>query len=115
MNVFFNEVVKKYKVKFRNTLNPFLGPLRRWFGGVNKPFTIISNNCWGGIVYQHYNLPYDSPTVGLYFYADEYIKFVSNLHYYLSQEITFISYEQSKYKDDIVRKKQTSKPIWATR
>lgn len=60
-------------------------------------FTIISNNCWGGRVYQRYALPYTSPTVGLMFYADEYIKFVSNLKYYLDQELTFIPKTESKY------------------
>ena len=26
-------------------------------------FTIISNNCWGGMIYESYNLPKESPTV----------------------------------------------------
>lgn len=29
----------------------------------NTDFTIISNNCWGGMVYESYNLPKQSPTV----------------------------------------------------
>ena len=29
-------------------------------------FTIISNNCWGGMIYESYNLPKESPTVGNY-------------------------------------------------
>lgn len=29
-------------------------------------FTIISNNCWGGMMYESYNLPKQSPTVGLF-------------------------------------------------
>ncbi len=29
-------------------------------------FTIISNNCWGGMIYESYNLPKQSPTVGLF-------------------------------------------------
>lgn len=51
----------------------------------------------GGRIYQRYALPYTSPTVGLMFYADEYIKFVSNLRYYMSQELTFIPKRESKY------------------
>lgn len=62
-----------------------------------KDFTIISNNCWGGRVYQRYALPYTSPTVGLMFFADEYIKFVSNLRYYMNQDLKFIPKTQSKY------------------
>lgn len=30
----------------------------------NKDFTIISNNCWGGLTYEEYGLPKMSPTVG---------------------------------------------------
>lgn len=71
----------------------------------NKHFSIISNNCWGGMVYQKLNLPYLSPTIGLYFYADDYIKFVSNLEYYLSIEPVIIDKEQSKYKNELSKLK----------
>ena len=37
----------------------------------NTDFTIISNNCWGGMVYESYDLPKESPTVGMFFMADE--------------------------------------------
>lgn len=74
-----------------------------------KNFTIISNNCWGGRVYQYYNLPYLSPTVGMYFFADEYIKFLNNLSYYLSCDMKFCKTEDSKYYDEI--KKTDTQPI----
>ena len=48
-------------------------------------FTIISNNCWGGTVYESYNLEKMSPTVGMYFAPEEYLKFVSNLPYYINE------------------------------
>lgn len=56
----------------------------------NRSFTIISNNCWGGFVYQKFGLPYQSPTVGCGILDDHYFKFCSNLRYYLSQELVFI-------------------------
>ncbi len=28
---------------------------------LGKDFTIISNNCWGGMIYESYNLPKNSP------------------------------------------------------
>ncbi len=66
----------------------------------NTNFTIISNNCWGGIVYESYNLPKNSPTVGMYFMAEEYIKFVSNLAYYTQEcKMSFISPESARHKD----------------
>lgn len=60
-------------------------------------FTIISNNCWGGEVYECYNLIKQSPTVGLYFMASDYIKFIKNIHYYLAQPLKFIDPKKSKY------------------
>lgn len=65
----------------------------------NKDITIISNNCWGGIFYRNNNLEYLSPTLGLFFIAEEYIKFIYNMKYYLEQDIDFINLKQSKYKD----------------
>lgn len=74
-------------------------------------FTIISNNCWGGHVYRRYGLPYLSPTVGLYFYSDDYIKFVSDLDYYTKQTLEFISWRESKHKDELLSRGQTNVPI----
>ena len=62
----------------------------------NKDFTIISNNCWGGTVYQSYGLKYSTPTVGLYFMADDYIKFVYNIKDYLNYNLQFIKSSESK-------------------
>ena len=66
-------------------------------------FTIISNNCWGGLVYQYFGLQYASPTIGLFMMDDDYIKFLENLDYYLSQTLVFISHEESKYKERLQR------------
>lgn len=63
----------------------------------NRDFTLISNNCWGGGVYQDLQIPYMSPTVGLFFYPDDYIEFLSQLEYYCkSATLTFT--RSSKYK-----------------
>ncbi|MRX72999.1 DUF1919 domain-containing protein [Bacillus lacus] len=60
-------------------------------------FTIISNNCWGGFIYQSYGISYNSPTIGLYFMAEDYIKFVLNLKEYIESELTFIDPKESRY------------------
>lgn len=67
----------------------------------NKDFTIISNNCWGGMIYESYNLSKQSPTVGLFFMAPDYIKFVSDLKHYTSSELKFIDPKQSRYVDEL--------------
>lgn len=76
----------------------------------NRDFTIISNNCWGGHIYQYFDMQYNTPTVGLTFFADEYIKFVSNLKHYLNCELTFIPKKESKYYD-IYKDKEKYYPI----
>lgn len=80
--------------------------IRKTFSGYRKRklrnynFTIISNNCWGGMIYESYNLPKMSPTVGLFFEAKDYIKFISKIKYYLKQELKFIDVKQSnRYKN----------------
>ena len=64
----------------------------------NRDFSIISNNCWGGIVSQYYGLPYSSPTCGCEIKGSDYIKFCRNIHYYLSLKFQFIDFENSKYR-----------------
>ena len=77
---------------------------RKIFGGLHnkslktKQFTIISNNCWGGEVYEYYNLQKQSPTIGLFFMADDYIKFIKRLPEYLNADFTFIAPEESRWK-----------------
>ena len=76
----------------------------------NRNFTIISNKCWGGgVLSQYYDLRKNSPTVGLYFFADDYIKFVYDLKYYVNQPLRFISLNESKYKE--ILEKRSANPI----
>lgn len=50
-------------------------------------FSIISSNCIGGIIYHDLNRKFLSPTVNLYFNGHDFLKFVSNLDYYLNLDI----------------------------
>ncbi|MDA7558640.1 DUF1919 domain-containing protein [Flavobacteriaceae bacterium] len=61
----------------------------------NKEFTIICNNCWAGQIYQKLDIPYLTPTVGLFFYLPCYIKFLENFDFYLKENLIFIKI--SKY------------------
>lgn len=58
--------------------------------------SIISSNCFAGRIMQDLGYQYNSPTLGLYFFAPEYIKFLQNLKYYLTEsELFFV--EKSRY------------------
>ena len=61
-----------------------------------EDFTIISNNCWAGFVYQSYGIQYNTPTIGLYFLAEDYIKFVYNIKEYLNYELKFIAIKETR-------------------
>lgn len=54
---------------------------------VNKSCTIIANDCTGGMIYHDLKMKFDSPTINLYMDAQDYIKFLSNLEYYLSIDL----------------------------
>lgn len=77
----------------------------------SRDFTVISNNCWAGKLYQYLDMPYLSPTVGLYFFADDYLKFVKNLRYYMSQDLTFITVNESRYKDILIARHHDIVPL----
>lgn len=97
---FVRKAINRVRIDTRKRLNPYLAPSRQLKldkQGISKDFTIISNNCWAGLVYQHFGLPYNTPTAGLFFFAQDYIKFVYNIKEYLTKELKFISLEESRY------------------
>ena len=80
--------------KFRNLFKEILS--KKDIGYLkDKNFVIISDNCWGGTLYEWYKREYNSPFVGLFIYAPCYIKLLSNLDHYLKQDLIFT--EKSKY------------------
>jgi len=103
-------IFKSLYIQLREKTNPILGPLRR--KKLKYPsFTIISNNCWAGHCYRYFQLPYNTPTIGMYFFPKDYVKFASNLAEYLDKELTFIDYKNSKYRDMLESRGETNVPI----
>lgn len=49
--------------------------------------TIISSNCLGARIYKEAGSIFNSPTIDLWFYPDDFIKFVNNIDHYLSCEL----------------------------
>ena len=72
---------------------PYFNELKKY---INKDVSIISSNCFAGRIMQDLHIQYNSPTLGLYFWASDYIEFLSNLKYYLLEaNLSFV--EHSKY------------------
>lgn len=63
----------------------------------NKNFTIISKVCTGGTIYHDLRMRFDSPTVNLYIGANDFIKFASNLQYYLALDMEPIQQNEYDY------------------
>lgn len=77
----------------------------------NKDFSIISNNCWGGITYEEYGLRKNSPTVGCYIFPDDYLNFISNLQHYFSLDLKFVNVKDARHYDQIVNNGNEDCPI----
>ena len=96
--------------KIGDRLNPLLAPLRR-MKLERTDFTIISNNCWAASVYRRYGLPYLSPTAGLYFFADDFVKFAGALRHYTSVPLSFIDAAASRHADLLAQKGELGKIV----
>lgn len=51
---------------------------------IKKEISLISSDCLGGIILHEEQKRFLTPTINLYFNADDFVKFVLNLNYYLS-------------------------------
>ena len=96
--------------KIDEKTRPLLAGIRRK-KLTNTDFSIISNNCWGGICSEYFGLQKNSPTVGMYFFAEDYIKFLSDLKRYTSMDIRMISASQSKHVNELRRRGQMNIPV----
>lgn len=85
------DILRPYYHIFINFLK-----FKRRIGLKNRTVSIISNNCGGGFITQHFGLKYYSPTEGLFFETNDYVKFVKNLKHYLNTNPVFIAPETSK-------------------
>ena len=92
------------RLKFRNDIYlPLTRRIRRKKLNTTD-FTIISNNCWGGTVYESYGLRKNTPTAGMFIMPSDYVKFVKNLEYYIGLELIFINPNESKWKEVLEKK-----------
>lgn len=71
----------------------------------NHEFSIISNNCVGGLIYKDLNKKFLTPTIGLFIKNKDFVKFVSNINEYINDyeieevKIAGIEYPCGKLKD----------------
>ena len=84
--------------KLKKRIIRLCAPFRR-LGLKNRNYWIISNNCWVGIKTRNFGLPYRFPTCGTFFFAKEYLRFLSDLKGHLEAELLPLEVEDSRYAD----------------
>lgn len=83
--IIIKDVLKPYYHKFQRICKSY-----RRIGLHSKDFSIISNNCAGGYVYQFYGIAYNTPTEGIGFSVDDYLKIVDNPEHYFKHSLEFV-------------------------
>ena len=99
-------------MSLKRRIKKILSPFKR-IGLKNKDFTIICNNCFAGHYYDDYNMKYLTPTIGLVIPPKSYIKFISNMKYYLDLELKEVKSSDLECYDMLKRKdpKSLLKPL----
>ena len=100
----FNNYILNYKAKLRRLINRLINRLKNvvWmirlrYNLHNRSFTIISNDCWAGKVYEDANMQYLTPTIGLFFLPEDYLRFCNNLKHYIEADLEIIDISEDGY------------------
>lgn len=64
---------------------------------LSEDFTIFSNNCLGGVIYHDLGKEFTSPLINTAMDGEDFVRFLERPQYYLSQEMTFISWPGHEY------------------
>lgn len=100
----FNSKIMKDKIKYLLRYRYIIALRSR----ISPDTSIISTNCFAGRIMQDLKMRYNSPTEGIYFMYPDYIKFLKNLKYYLT-EATMKFVQVSKY--DLCNKRRSDLEI----
>jgi len=50
----------------------------------NKDFTIISQNCIGGVIYSDLDIPFKTPTINMFIEDENFVKLCENFEHYIN-------------------------------
>lgn len=86
---------RKFALRWNKLLRYFINKKNRK-NLKNTDFSLLCNNCNGGILSHDLGLQFRSPTVNLFFYKDHFFRFCENLDFYLEQELILCENPQHK-------------------
>jgi uncharacterized protein (DUF1919 family) len=99
-----NISVETLRLKLRNQIIIPLTRNRRKHGLRVNEFTILSNNCWAGTVYESYGMQKMTPTIGMFIMPADYLKLINRLEDYTRLPLVFIKPNDSKWRDALEHK-----------
>ncbi|HTD66247.1 MAG TPA: DUF1919 domain-containing protein [Candidatus Limnocylindria bacterium] len=73
-----------------------------------RNFSIISNDCWGGMAYEELVTRYDTPFVGLFLALEDYLRLLRRLKFYCESRLEFT--DRSRHEEINVWREAIRKP-----
>lgn len=61
----------------------------------NQGMTVISANCVGAFILHDLHQPFNSPFVNLYLPPQDFLRYLQNMDFYLTQSLTFVQTEKN--------------------
>lgn len=65
---------------------------------INRNFTILCNNCIGGIIYHDFDLQFKSPTINMFFHSLDFLEYIEHFEYY--QNLPLVKIDNPGYLDN---------------
>lgn len=56
--------------------------------------TLLCNNCLGGVIFHELGMKFFSPTINLWMYPSDFIKYCSNIHHYSNCQLKFVDFHK---------------------
>ena len=75
----------------RKNINLFLK--KQKLDGLPTQFTLLAQNCAGGLLYHSLGREFLSPTINLWFSEGDFLKFVNKYRYYIKEDLNFLGWE----------------------
>lgn len=67
----------------------------------NSRLTILSRNCFGGMIYNLFGLQFLSPMINMYESAADYVKIMKNLSAYMDKELRFYKWTRPEWQEEM--------------
>lgn len=94
------------KEKVRNKLNEIVRPLINYRNRkrlINHSFSLIASNCNGGFILHDLGMRFNSPFINLWMKPKDYIKMLSDLKGYMSEDVIFVKEDGIDYPVGLLR------------